>query len=209
MKTIKANSQENSKWELEKDPLYLKIKTIRNKNLDDYPELKSLIKEFENTTLSSAKEFETNDNVYQTVQLVLSELEKKQTLNENDLRHLNKRVNAKVLIKSPFNEEEKFSILSDMIKIIAKVRENFLKPDTFKIINLIGNVIVNRANLSSYEMTWLFNHRISNLDINLRSAVICSYSETLNSETFSAVLGIANNLKLIDNTFTEYLQKYL
>ena len=209
MKAIKANSLRDSNWEFSEDRLFKIIKSITDKNLDNYPEIQSLAKEFEKVTLSSAKDYEKNEYPQQNLLLLLSDLEKKQTLNARDLKNLIKRVDLNVLSKSTMNEEEIFSVLSRMIQLVSKVDRTLLYPDTFSLINLVKNVIVNRANLSGDEMTWLFNYRITNNNINLRPAVVCNYAETLNSETFSAVLGIANHLKLINSTFKDYLKNYL
>ena len=95
-----------------------------------------------------------------------------------------------------------------MIKIIAKADKNVLYPDTFSIIDVIGNIIVNRAILDCYEMTWILHNRISNKKINLERVTDfnCKSKMKLNRKTFSYILGIVNHLKLIETTFDDFVK---
>ena len=203
IKTIKANSLRDSKWELREDPFYNKIQTLTQ----TYPELKLIVNEFENITLSSAMNYEKNEYPSQRVPLLLSDLEKKQILDEKDLLTLIEKAYIEIL-KESFNEEEIFSILLRMIKIIAKADKNVLYPDTFSIIDVIGNIIVNRAILDCYEMTWILHNRISNKKINLERVTDfnCKSKMKLNRKTFSYILGIVNHLKLIETTFDDFVK---
>ncbi len=209
LEKIKTSALNQARWEFYEDPIYSKAKGLVDTNGTVPEEIKIDIENLQQIGFERGLDFEKTDYVYQTVPLIISEFKTYEKLNQQDLELLMKRVKSEVLEKSTLSNEEKLSILLDLIKLFEKSDIHLIKTETIKTLNILGEVLASKHTLTRSELRLIFEKRLDEAQVNLGSVLIAGFTDIFNPQAFACVVGIANHLDLFDKTYSQYLQNFL